>query len=306
MSATDRDAGELLRVADELYALPISDFTPTRDARSKQLKASHDPEESALAGPVKALRKPSLAAWVLNLLVRREPEQVEQVLQVGAALRDAQAGMSADELRALTRQRRQLTAAVTTQARTLAREEGIKVTEAVAVQVEATLTAAMVSRACGDAVRSGLLVAALATTGLDDLDPADFLAAPEALGFAASPTTATEPAPPELKVVPDPDADAKAVAAAWERLETAEEQVDEARQALDEAAGDVESLRARQLQLEAEVDELRRRIAALEETYDEVDDELGDAETVREEAAASLADVVEQCNAARAALDRLS
>ena len=76
-----------------------------------------------LAAQVKALRKPSTAAWVVNLLVRRETEQVEQVLAVGAALREAQASMSGDELRALTRQRRQLTAAVTTQARRVARKE---------------------------------------------------------------------------------------------------------------------------------------------------------------------------------------
>jgi hypothetical protein len=47
---------------------------------------------------VKALRKPSVAAWVVNLLVRREAEQVEQVLGVGEALREAQAGMSGEEL----------------------------------------------------------------------------------------------------------------------------------------------------------------------------------------------------------------
>ncbi len=129
---------DLLEIADELYALPLADFTPARDAKAKELKGTD------LAARVKAFKKPSLAAWVVNLLVRHETEQVEQVLAVGAALREAQASMSGDELRALTRQRRQLTAAVTTRARALAREHGQKVTEAVADQVEATLTAAMV------------------------------------------------------------------------------------------------------------------------------------------------------------------
>ena len=102
--------GDLLSIADELYGLPLSEFTPARDARAKELKGSD------LAGPVKALAKPSTAAWVVNLLVRRETEQVEQVLAVGTALREAQASMSGEEPRSLTRQRRQLTAAVTTQA----------------------------------------------------------------------------------------------------------------------------------------------------------------------------------------------
>src|SRR3954451_2420473 len=155
---------ELLEIADQLYGLSLPEFTPARDGKAKELKGAD------LGKQVKALRKPSVAAWVVNLLVRRETEQVEQVLAVGAALREAQASMSGDELRALTRQRRQLTAAVTTQARRVAKDAGSRVTDAVADQVEATLTAAMVDERCGLAVRSGLLVAALASTGLDAAD----------------------------------------------------------------------------------------------------------------------------------------
>ena len=105
---------DLLAIADELYALPLADFTPARDAKAKELKGTD------LAPKVKALKKPSLAAWVVDLLARREADQVEQVLTVGAALREAQATMSGDSLRELTKQRRQLTAAVTQQARSLA------------------------------------------------------------------------------------------------------------------------------------------------------------------------------------------
>ena len=136
---------------------------------------------------MKALKKPSLAAWVVDLLARREADQVEQVLTVGAALREAQATMSGDSLRELTKQRRQLTAAVTQQARSLALDAGVKLTQAVADQVEATLTAAMVDEACASAVRSGLLVAALSATGVDEVDVAAAVAVPEALGFVAKP-----------------------------------------------------------------------------------------------------------------------
>jgi hypothetical protein len=290
---------ELLEIADELYALPLGDFTPGRDARAKELKGTD------LAAPVKALKKPSLAAWVVNLFVRRDAGQVEQVLAVGAALREAQAGMSGTELRELTKQRRQLTAAITTQARSLAREEGVKVTQAVGDQVEATLTAAMVSERCGEAVRSGLLVAALRATGVDDVDVESAVAVPEALGFTATPREAETPAPPELKIVPDPDADEKARAAAQEALDEAEEQVAEARTAYDEAVGDVDELRARQLQIEAEIDELKRRIATLEDSYDDVDDELGDAESVRDEAKETLDEATRERDDAAAALARL-
>jgi hypothetical protein len=273
---------DLLAIADELYALPLADFTPARDARAKELKGTD------LAPKVKALKKPSLAAWVVDLLVRREAEQVEQVLTVGAALREAQAAMSGEDLRALTRQRRQLTAAVTQQARSLAGDAGVKVTQAVADQVEATLTAAMVDETCAQAVRSGLLVAALSATGVDEVDVAAAVAAPEALGFTATPREAEVPGPPDLHVVPDPDADRKAVAAAKEALAGAEAALEQAQSGFDAAVTDIAQLEAKSMQIQSEIDELRRRLSDLESSYEEVDDELADAEDVKSEAEEAL------------------
>lgn len=275
----------LLEIADELYAYALGEFTPTRDARAKKLKAAGEVE---LAKGVKALKKPSLAAWVIDLFVRREADQVEQVLDLGAALRAAQAGMSGEDLRSLTRQRRQLTAAVTQQVRAMAAEEGVRLTQSVADQVEATLTAAMIDERCGQAVRSGLLVSALTATGVDDVDVAAAVAVPDAFGFVARSREAEPRSRPDLHVVPNPDAAAKAHAAAEQALAEAEEVVVEAQGAYDDATVDVERLQARQLQLEAELDELKRRIATLEETYDEVDDELGDVESGQAEAGESL------------------
>ncbi|HXH78005.1 hypothetical protein [Nocardioides sp.] len=290
----------LLDLADELYSLPLADFTPARDAAAKEHKA-----DTSFAARVKALKKPSLAAWVVNLLVRRDAPQVEQVLAVGAALREAQANLDGEELRALTRQRRQLTAAVTTQARGLAHEEGVKVTQAVADQVEATLTAAMVDEGAAAAVRSGLLVAALSATGVDEVDVAAALAVPEALGFAAAPRDATPPPRPELHVVPDPEADEKARAAAARVVKDARAEVDAAREALAAAVADVDALQARALQLQAEVDELKGRIAQLESDLEENDDELVDAEDVKSEAEDALAETETQLARAEAALARL-
>lgn len=292
----------LLEIADKLYALPPGEFTAARDARAKELKGTD------LATPVKALKKPGIAAWVVNLLVRREAGQVDQLLNVGAALREAQAAMSAGELRTLTKQRRQVTAAVTQMARQHASDAGHKVTQAVADQVEATLTAAMVDPDCGRAVRSGLLVGPLQTTGVDPIGEAALaaaLAVPEALGFSATAREAPEPGPPDLRVVPDPDAADKARAAAEERRDQAAASYDEAHGAHADAVADVDRLSARSLQLQAELDELRRRVADLESELDEVDDELGDAEDVRDEAAAALRTATAERDAAQAVLDRL-
>ena len=283
---------DLLATADALYALPLPAFTPARDARAKELKGT--PE----AAEVKRLRKPALAAWVVNLLVRVETEQVEQVLAVGAALRQAQAAMSAAELRELTRQRRQLTAAVTTRARAIAKERGVKVTEAVAEQVEATLTAAILDEGAARAVRSGLLVAPLAATGVDAVDVAPAVAVPEALGFEAAPVSR------DLRAVPDPEPAAAAAAAAAAEAERAEQERlarewarEEAARRLRNARDDhakaerrAHRLEAKVLQVQAELEELRRRLAEVEERAEAADDELAAAEDEREAAAAELAE----------------
>lgn len=290
---------DLLPLAEELYGLAPGDFTPARDARARELKGTD------LSAQVKKLRKPSVAAWVVNQLVRHETEQVEQVLAMGEALRAAQAGLKGEELRALTRQRRQLTAAVTTRARSVASDLGLKVTQAVADQVEATLTAAMVDEECARAVRSGLLVNPLTSTGLGEADVAGAVATPEALGFAASPHAREPEALPDLHVVPDPEADEKARRQAQSALEGAEGRLTEAAEALAAAVQEVSDLEARGMQLQAELDELRGRVAELEAATEEVDDELGDAEDVRAEAESTVAAARKDRDAAAAALERL-
>jgi DNA repair exonuclease SbcCD ATPase subunit len=293
------DSPALLEIADELYALPQEEFTPLRDARAKELKA-----DRKLSAAVKKLKKPSVAAWVVNHFVRREAEQVEQVIAVGVALREAQEGMDAAELRALTKQRRQLTAAVTQEARNLARDEGVKVTQAVADQVESTLTAALLDPECARAVRSGLLTGSLASTGVDTVDVAAAVAVPEALGFSASPTTGEPSTPPALHVVPD-DGRARKRDEAESALAAAQETVDETKSALTEATREVEELQARSLQLQSEIDELRRKLTELESSAEETDEALEEAEESQGEAETAYSAAVKTRDAAQRALDDL-
>lgn len=264
----------VLEIAADLYGLPLAEFTPARDARAKQLKGA--PEAAA----VKALRKPSTAAWVVDILVRFETDQVAQLLEVGAGLRAAQASLDATQLRELTVQRRQLTAAMTTRARALARERGLRVTDAVAEQVEQTLTAAMVDEGAAAAVSSGLLVSPMVATGFTPVDAAAAVAVPEALGHVASPVSR------ELHAVGPVDtarADAERVVASAR----AEAKAAAARR--DAAARRLSSRQAHALQLQSELEELRRRLAGLEEAAQAADDELAEAE---EEHATAEADAL--------------
>ena len=66
---------------DALYGLPLDAFVPERDALAKRLRADKRREE---ADAVKALRKPSVAAWAANQVLRSQPGQRDALLEAGA------------------------------------------------------------------------------------------------------------------------------------------------------------------------------------------------------------------------------
>ncbi|WP_437779570.1 hypothetical protein [Sorangium sp. So ce1097] len=74
---------------DDLYRKPLGDFTRARDALAKRLRQAGD---KAAAERVKALRRPTAAAWALNQLARRYPQRMEALLDAGERLREAQRG----------------------------------------------------------------------------------------------------------------------------------------------------------------------------------------------------------------------
>src|SRR5436305_7567582 len=94
--AVDDEA--LAEIAQRLYGLRPEEFTGARDDEVKRARADGD---RAGAKAIAALRRPSLAAWLVNALVRERGDQVEQLLELGAALGAAQRGLAGDEVRAL-------------------------------------------------------------------------------------------------------------------------------------------------------------------------------------------------------------
>ncbi len=194
------DEDRLREVADELYGLRPDEFTGARTAAEKEARAAGDRE---LAAAVKALRRPAVAAWAVNLLGRRRAELLTQVVALGDSLRQAQAQLQGDELRELTRQRRRLVAAVTAQVREVAESEGQRLSDPAVRQVEETLQAAMADPTAAEAVLSGLLAQPLSSTGLESLTTAA-LAVP--LGWRRPPHV-PQPGPPTLTVVRDDGAE---------------------------------------------------------------------------------------------------
>jgi regulator of replication initiation timing len=292
---------ELTAIADALYALPADSFTDARNASAR------DCGDKQLAARVKKLKKPSVAAWAVNLLVRRESDQIDSVLELADSLRAAAEALDGDELRALTRQRRQLTSALASSARSLAREAGVRLTGPVVDQIEGILNAAMLDPVAAQVVRTGRVLTAFTSTGVSELEVESAVALPDQLDVRASRVDGPaddedEAAPPALHVVPD---DGARLAAAEDALEEATGRVTEAELELGEVEQSVESLNARRLQLQGEAEELRRRLAAIEDDVDQVDDDLEEAEEARDEARSVLQEAQHARVSAEKALARL-
>jgi hypothetical protein len=61
-------AAALERELDALYQLPLDQFTSARDELAKRLRTDGQAEQ---AEQVKALRKPTVAVWLVNRLCER-------------------------------------------------------------------------------------------------------------------------------------------------------------------------------------------------------------------------------------------
>ncbi|GAA0522459.1 hypothetical protein GCM10011581_34220 [Saccharopolyspora subtropica] len=159
---------ELQDVARELYGTDPADFVSERD---RQAAAARDSGDEELAASIRKLRKPTTAAWAVNLLAAHEPRGLDELLDLGDRMRAAQRELRGDELRTLAADRTRLLRALTDRAADLARERGHPLADAVRDQVEQTLTAALSEPEAGQAVRAGTLAKPLTYSGfgLDEL-----------------------------------------------------------------------------------------------------------------------------------------
>lgn len=273
--------------AEDLYRLPPEDFTAARDAAAKQAKAEGDKQAAAA---LKALRKPSASAHLVNLLAAQDGELLDSLLALGPALAEAQATGQGDVLRTLGAQRRELVQAVTARAVELGRRA---ITAAVREEVAATLEAALADPASAEAVRSGRLVRALSYAGFGDVDLSG--------AVAPGPSVAAVTKKAARRAEPDRDLIAAAEAAALE----AAGRLDDAVRACEQAQRDHDSAEEQATQARAEVEERRAALAAAEQAAGEADSARTKAAKAAERAIAAVRRSQEREEQARVELDRL-
>ena len=156
----------ITQAAEELYGVGLEDFTARRAALVKELRGSgHGPEATA----VKALAKPSVAAWAVNQLVRAEPEWVQALVTAGKRLESAQeallGGGDRAALKEATADQREAVDRLARLATTLLREARGSASDATIEQIRQTLTAASIDPEARAAVCAGRLTKDLAPGG---------------------------------------------------------------------------------------------------------------------------------------------
>jgi len=296
---------ELEDIADELYALLPEEFTAARDWRAAQLRRAGDRE---LSTSVKALRRPAVAAWLVNSLVRQHTGEVDQLLELGDALRSAQGALDADQLRELGRRRQEVLAALARQARALASGLGRPVSPAAADDVEETLRAALADPAAADAVRTGRLTTALSYAGFGEVDLTDAVAGrlrPRLVPRPATPQPSeSEPSASSPVVEPAaPDRQAEQERA-WAALRVAEETWHRAELARRRAEQHRDTVLRREGSAKERVDAAQARVAELEAVLAGARQNATAAVTAWQPLRAEADAAVQAADAARAASDR--
>lgn len=272
---------------EELYGAPPAEFTSRRDALAKELKAAGD---TAGAAEVKARKKPTQIAYVLNQIARAHAHDVAELVDVGRELARAQRkalrGETGHDLRdAITRQRSAVSE-LTAKASATMRDLGIDPAGHLD-EIAGALQAALVDPAVGARLEEGRL----------EKVPEVAAGFPGALGPAVE---AHDGAPAAAEAKPKTKTKTKtkerARSAAHPRAETARAAREEARRERAAAAGRKEEARRAEAAAEAKVAakaavaEAAARARAADEAEREADGHAAQAKKSEDEARALAAE----------------
>ncbi len=250
----------LADAVDELYDAEPDDFT---QRRQELAAAAREAGQSAAAKQIAALRKPTRSAWVVNRLVRADPEVAPRLAALAAELRD---GGDGPRLRDLTTARGRLVDELTRQAL----QDLPAPPAALREEVTATLDAAIADPAV--AANLGTLVRAAHWAG--------FGLAPLREGAPAP----ARPAPKTQKTPPPAPAEAAAererrrqekVQLAERALAQADRDADAANVAEQDLANTVRRLESELADTRQQLAEARRRSYRAESRQRRASEELG-------------------------------
>ena len=235
----------------DLYGLPLERFIPERAALAKALRGEKRRDE---AGEVAALRKPSVAAWAVNQLVRTQAKAIAALFDAGDDLVRAQADAAAgkragDAIRDASRRQRETVSELTQAAERLLSSDGHPLSQTTLERVGDTLRAAAVDPEARQQVQDGRLTQELRFVGLG-------------VGEAPAPAAARAQADRERKTA----------------VKDARRAESEARQAAERAQEAYATAQTRRKEAAASLAKAERLLAATEEKAQQTAAELQNAE----------------------------
>ncbi|NYH44927.1 hypothetical protein HNR22_004654 [Micromonospora jinlongensis] len=160
--------GPPTELVQQLYRTPPDRFVAARDAAVSDARRSGDP---STARQLARLRRPTVAAWLVNLLAIRRPELVADLVELADELRTAQRELRGPRLRELSAQRRAVVGALVAEVRKLAAAEpdAPPAGRLPLAEVEATLNAAFSDAEVAEQVRAGRLLRAASYAGFGEV-----------------------------------------------------------------------------------------------------------------------------------------
>jgi hypothetical protein len=249
---------------DRLYGLPREDFVRERDALAKQLRADGRRDEAAA---VKALGKPTVAAWAANQAVRSQKKSARDLWKAGDQLSGAHDAVlagkgSGAKLREATERERAAVERLVEAARGLLSASGGDLSEATIERVRETLHAGAIDPDAREEVAGGRSARERTPQGLFGGGANVFAVEAPARAAKAQPKAKAKAAP-QAQAKPKGEGD-DAVARKRERKEAAERSREEAaarKREREEAAA-----REREIRAAAErVAKAKRALARAEE-----------------------------------------
>jgi hypothetical protein len=268
---------------DQLYGLPLDEFTPARDALTKELRSGGNRDAATW---VKGLRKPSAAAWLVNQLARTQRKDAERLINAAEQLQEAQqrvlAGKSSSgELARAGVEQSEAIRGLMAKAPGMLDSRGHSPTDATLEKAEQTLRAVPLDERAREEFANGRLTREHRATGFGLLD-ADVAAAAAVSAISAAPAkTKRERAPGPAKPKPDK--------AAQEKQRRAEQRA-RAKQALKDARAVLAARRRAVSGAKSELSQARREAERAERKLRQAGEALERAEAAEAEAAERVAE----------------
>lgn len=243
---------------DDLFRLPLAEFTSSRNALAARLKKDGRAND---ADRVKLLTKPSISAWAVNQLYWEYREEFDALIATGKRFRAAQASRPAGKaanIRDSLDARREALVNLSDLASELLSEAGHSPTLDTLHRVTTTLEAMSTYALLGDGPAAGRLT--------NDVDPPSFESLASLMsggvGFgsagASSSTPARKPAGAEPSARQKASAREEARKLRQARIAAAKVSLQEAKKSLVEARAEVQSLEGAQKKANAEAKEAEK------------------------------------------------